>query len=80
MPSVVQGMCGSCWAHAGVETIESALFLATGKMLILSPQQTLECTPNPQTCGGSGGCEGATAELAFQWAEGGIALDSTVRT
>ena len=75
-------------AFATTETIESQLYLATGKMLILSPQNVLECTPNPLQCGGTGGCEGAIAELGFKWvyifsllvfisqAEGGIALES----
>jgi len=31
----------------------------------LSEQQILDCTPNPQQCGGTGGCEGGTAELAY---------------
>lgn len=32
------------------------------------------CTENPNECGGKGGCEGATAELAFEYAQKGIAL------
>ena len=74
-----QEQCGSCFmplfylfflilgAFATTETIESQLYLATGKMLILSPQNVLECTPNPLQCGGTGGCEGAIAELGFKW-------------
>jgi cathepsin L len=31
----------------------------------LSEQQILDCTPNPQKCGGTGGCGGGTAELAM---------------
>jgi len=62
-----QGGCGSCWAFATVETVESALNLATGKSLTLSPQNVVSCTPNPQHCGGTGGCNGATAELGFQY-------------
>jgi cathepsin L len=58
-----QGMCGSCWAFSATESIESHLFLATGQMQILSPQNVLECTPNPKHCGGTGGCEGATHEV-----------------
>ena len=29
----------------------------------------MSCTPNLQHCGGDGGCSGATAELAFQYAK-----------
>merc|ERR1719313_2924328 len=27
----------------------------------------LTCTPNKMECGGQGGCQGATPELAFKW-------------
>lgn len=73
-----QGSCGSCWAHSAVESIESHLYLATKKMTVLSPQHMLECTPNPNHCGGKGGCEGATCELGFEWAKSGIAAVETV--
>jgi len=33
----------------------------------LSMGQMVECTQNPQECGGKGKCEGATAELAFEF-------------
>jgi len=61
-----QGQCGSCWTFASTSTIESAWFLKTGVLQDLSEQQIASCTPNPQDCGGSGGCEGGTAEVAFQ--------------
>lgn len=73
-----QGSCGSCWAHSAVESIESAFYLATKKLTVLSPQHMLECTPNPRHCGGTGGCEGATAELGFEWAKSGIATVESV--
>jgi len=62
-----QGGCGSCWAFAAIETIESTLTKATGKSLLLSPQNMVSCTPNPQHCGGTGGCAGATSELGYQY-------------
>lgn len=67
--------CGSCWAFAATETIESHVQIASGKLLELSPQQITACTPNPDQCGGTGGCSGATAELAFDYTSknGGIA-------
>jgi cathepsin L len=71
-----QGGCGSCWAFAAVECIESTLFQATGKTVILSPQNMVSCTPNPQHCGGTGGCAGATSELGYQYvADHGLASE-----
>jgi cathepsin L len=72
-----QGQCGSCWAFATAETIESQLGLLTGNMTILSPQDVCSCTPNPYHCGGTGGCNGATAELGFTYVQSaGIATAS----
>jgi len=71
-----QGGCGSCWAFAAVETIESMLIQATGKTVLLSTQNMVSCTPNPQHCGGTGGCAGATCELGYQYvADKGIASE-----
>jgi cathepsin L len=53
-----------------VETLESHLALSTGLLYDLSPQQIAMCTPNPQSCGGTGGCFGATFELAFDYLAG----------
>jgi len=64
-----QGRCGSCWSFAAAEAIESLFSRATGQLVELSEQNILDCTPNPLHCGGRGGCEGATAELAFEQME-----------
>jgi len=62
-----QGRCGSCWSFAAAETLESYYALVNhNEMPILSEQQILDCTPNPDQCGGTGGCGGATVELAYQ--------------
>mmetsp|Transcript_18341 Transcript_18341/g.25371 ORF Transcript_18341/g.25371 Transcript_18341/m.25371 type:complete len:374 (-) Transcript_18341:140-1261(-) len=60
-----QGQCGSCWSFASAESVESMYALATGELPVLSEQHILSCTPNPQHCGGNGGCEGGTTEIAF---------------
>jgi cathepsin L len=60
-----QGQCGSCWSFGTAETVESHFALAKGELLDLSEQQILDCTPNPNQCGGTGGCGGGTAELAY---------------
>jgi cathepsin L len=71
-----QGGCGSCWAFSATETMESAYAIASGKLLELSPQTYVNCVKNPKKCGGTGGCEGATMELAFNMsAQTGIALE-----
>jgi len=78
VPAVVtpvksQGGCGSCWAFSAAETIESHVALNTSILLSLSPQQLNSCTPNPNKCGGSGGCAGATAQLAYNYTmQGGL--------
>lgn len=72
-----QGMCGGCWAFSATETLESHIAIETGKLFTLSQQEILDCTPNPDECGGTGGCNGATQELAFAWVETtGITTDA----
>ena len=72
-----QGGCGSCWAFAAVETMESHWAIKTGQLLELSTQQVTSCTPNPRECGGTGGCKGAIENLAFEYVidAGGIVLE-----
>lgn len=65
-----QGRCGSCWAHSAVEAIESHTAITHGKLYVLSQQQLTSCTPNPDHCGGTGGCFGSTEALAFEYAAG----------
>jgi len=63
-----QGGCGSCWTFAATGTIEAHLSIATGEEpFTLSEQNLLQCAPNPEQCGGTGGCEGSTAELAYNY-------------
>jgi cathepsin L len=68
-----QGGCGSCWAFSTIETFESHLALNTGVLTELSEQQLVSCVANPDQCGGSGGCAGATMSLGFAYiAKNGI--------
>jgi cathepsin L len=60
-----QGGCGSCWAFASTAVLESHIAIQTGVLLELSEQQFVSCAVNPHHCGGSGGCAGATAEIAY---------------
>mmetsp|Transcript_35967 Transcript_35967/g.57293 ORF Transcript_35967/g.57293 Transcript_35967/m.57293 type:complete len:380 (-) Transcript_35967:98-1237(-) len=61
-----QGACGSCWAIAAVATLEAATELYSTARTF-SAQELVACVPNPQECGGEGGCRGATVELAVDW-------------
>eukprot|EP01035_Chromulina_nebulosa_P021230 gene21230-27505_t len=62
-----QGYCGSCWAFAATAVLESHVAKETGLLFDLSPEEIAMCSPNPEQCGGSGGCSGATAEVAFDY-------------
>lgn len=53
-----QGHCGSCWAFSAVETIESAVFKATGNMPILSTQQVISCDTVDAGCNGGWPAQG----------------------
>merc|ERR1712060_889894 len=79
MPAGIKnpGACGSCWAFSAAESMESHLAIATGKLKVLSPQAYVNCVQNPKHCGGTGGCQGATMELAFNMSEvRGLPLES----
>jgi len=73
-----QGGCGSCWAFSAVETMESHLAIATGESApVMSEQQIVSCMPNPQQCGGTGGCSGATQPQAFNYTKThGLSLET----
>jgi cathepsin L len=63
-----QGHCGSCWTFSATEALESAVAISTGLLFTLSEQEFVSCVENPNECGGTGGCEGATMELAYEYA------------
>jgi len=64
-----QGACGSCWSFSATAVLESHVAIQTGKLFSFSEQQLVSCTPNPDQCGGTGGCEGSTQWLAFKYAQ-----------
>merc|ERR1740130_2330910 len=39
------------------ELYRAPLLKATGKLLVLAPQQIVSCTPDPDDCRGTGGCK-----------------------
>lgn len=64
-----QGACGSCWAFASTANIESYVALSGAPLPVLAPQQLVSCSKNPQQCGGTGGCGGSIAELAYDYVQ-----------
>jgi cathepsin L len=65
-----QGQCGSCWAVTAKAVLDAhyEIYVAKGgPTRNFSAQQIVTCVPNPRACGGTGGCAGATVELAFDW-------------
>jgi len=72
-----QGGCGSCWAFAGTEAMETSVAQETGRVVALSTQNVVSCAPNPHHCGGTGGCGGATADIAYEYTIGhGVASEA----
>jgi len=60
-----QGRCGSCWTFGAAQGLESHYAIKQGLLVELSEQMILDCVPNPQGCGGTGGCSGGTVELVY---------------
>lgn len=62
--------CGSCWAFAASTVLDANKEIHKPNLgpVSFSAQELVSCVPNPQSCGGSGGCDGATVELAMDYA------------
>lgn len=69
-----QGSCGSCWAFAA-DTVMRSHAEIVGRDHTFSVSQLVACAPNPKQCGGKGGCEGSTAELAYEYVMHAGAVD-----
>jgi hypothetical protein len=81
LPIVNQGSCGSCWAISAVEALEAQLQKTGQGRFKVSAQALVDCVPNPQHCGGTGGCDGATGELAYAWVKDhGVPMESELVT
>lgn len=63
-----QGSCGSCWAVAAATVLEAHYEITHKRHRTFSAQELVSCVQNPMKCGGSGACQGATVELAMDWA------------
>jgi hypothetical protein len=71
-----QGSCGACWAITAVETMESAVFLATGKLYDLSETEVIVCEDK-----GTEMCSGGWPQNAFDYVidKGGLPLSNSLR-
>jgi len=72
LPTVVtavkdQGQCGSCWAFASTEVVETHIALTTGVLMEMAPQQVVSCTPTPSSMPDAGGCAGLNAERGLAY-------------
>jgi len=71
-PIYNQGQCGSCWAFAATETIESYYQLQGGQLTQLSMEQIVDC----DTGGEDAGCEGGFPTGAYSYVESAGGIDS----
>jgi len=65
-----QGQCGSCWAFSTTEGIESSVYMATGKMPVLSTQQIISCDKE------DGGCDGGDLPSALDYVKNAGGIDT----
>lgn len=54
-------------SYSGSLESHAALSVDPPKLVVLAPQQLVSCAANPKHCGGTGGCEGSIAEIAFDY-------------
>lgn len=61
LPIENQGECGSCWAFSAICSVEGIYAQRTGKLISLSKQELVDCSPNSE------GCDGGDYEDAFEY-------------
>ncbi|XP_037038649.1 cathepsin O-like [Bradysia coprophila] len=58
-----QGLCGACWAHSVIETVESMAAIESNSSVIeLSVQQMVDCAEN-----NNNGCQGGDTCNVLEW-------------
>lgn len=69
-----QKLCGSCYAMATIASVETQLFIKTGKQVQLSEQEILDCADGY----GTNGCEGGISFRVYDYIKDNSGISSSL--